>query len=162
MEITQENKKLLTNIGIGIAAYLFAVRPILQKFGIIKSSQEIEKEKTEAQNISEIQKNLTSRGITLTKSKAEFDQIANTIYNDLRFSAIDDNKNDAIYQIQRVKNDADILYLIKSFGKRQEYFFGFPAGNEKGLSEFITSNIDRNSINIINDNYNRKNMKFKF
>jgi hypothetical protein len=162
MAITQENKKLLTNIGIGLAAYLVIIRPLFQKLGILKSSQEIQKERSDAANIADVEKNLTALGLSLTKSKAEWDQIADTIYNNLRFSAIADNKADAGYQVSRVKNDADIIYLIKTFGKRQEYLFGFPSGSPMGLSEFITSNLERNQINLINDNYTRKGMKFKF
>ena len=47
---------------------------------------------------------------TPTKSKGEWQIIANQIYEDLRYSAIDDDKKDAQYQVSRVKNDADILF----------------------------------------------------
>jgi ankyrin repeat protein len=47
-------------------------------------------------------------------------------------------------------------------GKRQEYFFGIPSGSEMSLNEFITSNLSRDNINLINDNYKRKGMAFKF
>lgn len=162
MAISQENKKLLTTAGIVVAAYLIVIRPLFQSLGITKTDAEIAKEKSDAANILDIEKNLNARGIDLTKSKAEWDQIADIIYNDLRYSAIDDNKADAGYQVSRVKNDADIIYLIKTFGKRQEYLFGIPSGSPMGLTEFITSNLDRTNINLINDNYSRKGMKFKF
>ena len=162
MAISQENKKLLTTAGIVVAAYLIVIRPLFQSLGITKTDAEIAKEKSDAANINDIEKNLNARGIDLTKSKAEWDQIADTIYNDLRYSAIADNKADAGYQVSRVKNDADIIYLIKTFGKRQEYLFGIPSGSPMGLTEFITSNLDRSNINLINDNYSRKGMKFKF
>jgi hypothetical protein len=162
MQISQENKKLLTNVGIVLAAYLVVVRPLFQKLGIVKTSDEIKKEKTEAANIEEVEKNLNARGIDLSKSKAEWDEIANTIYNNLRFSAIADNKADAGYQVARVQNDADVIYLIKTFGKRQEYLFGIPSGSPMGLTEFITSNLTRENINLINDNYKRKGIKFRF
>jgi len=162
MAISQENKKLLTTAGIVVAAYLIVIRPLFQSLGITKTDAEIAKEKSDAANISDIEKNLNARGIDLTKSKAEWDQIADTIYNDLRFSALADNKADAGYQVSRVKNDADMIYLIKTFGKRQEYLFGIPSGSPMGLTEFITSNLDRSNIDLINDNYSRKGMKFKF
>jgi hypothetical protein len=162
MAISQENKKLLTTAGIVVAAYLIVIRPLFQSLGITKTDAEIAKEKSDAANINDIEKNLNARGIDLTKSKAEWDQIADTIYNDLRYSAIADNKADAGYQVSRVKNDADMIYLIKTFGKRQEYLFGIPSGSPMGLTEFITSNLDRSNINLINDNYTRKGMKFKF
>lgn len=162
MAITQDNKKLLTTAGIVIAAYLIVIKPLFQSLGISKTDAEIAKEKSDAANISEVEKNLNARGLTLTKSKAEWDAIADTIYNDLRYSALADNKDDAGYQVARVKNDADIIYLIKTFGKRQEYLFGLPSGSPMSLSEFITSNLSRKSINLINDNYSRKGMNFKF
>jgi hypothetical protein len=162
MAISQENKKLLTTAGIVVAAYLIVIRPLFQSLGITKTDAEIAKEKSDAANINDIEKNLNARGIDLTKSKAEWDQIADTIYNDLRFSALADNKADAGYQVSRVKNDADMIYLIKTFGKRQEYLFGIPSGSPMGLTEFITSNLDRSNIDLINDNYSRKGMKFKF
>jgi hypothetical protein len=162
MAISQENKKLLTTAGIVVAAYLIVIRPLFQSLGITKTDAEIAKEKSDAANINDIEKNLNARGIDLTKSKAEWDQIADTIYNDLRYSALADNKADAGYQVSRVKNDADMIYLIKTFGKRQEYLFGIPSGSPMGLTEFITSNLDRSNIDLINDNYRRKGMKFKF
>lgn len=162
MKLTDSNKNILTNVGIGLAAYLFIVRPLFQKFGIVKTNEEIQKEKSEATNIQDLEKNLNALGVSITKSKAEWDQIANTIYNDLRYSALDDNTSDAGYQVARVKNDADIIYLVKTFGKRQEYFFGIPTGSPKGLVEFINSNLSRDNINLINDNYTRKGIKFKF
>jgi hypothetical protein len=162
MAITQDNKKLLTTVGIAVAAYLIVIKPLFQSLGITKSAEQIAKEKSDAANISEIEKNLNARGLALSKSKAEWDAIADTIYNDLRYSALADNKADAGYQVSRVKNDADMIYLIKTFGKRQEYLFGFPSGSPMGLAEFITSNLSRENINLINDNYSRKGMNFKF
>jgi len=162
MAISQENKKLLTTAGIVVAAYLIVIKPLFQSLGITKTDAEIAKEKSDAANINDIEKNLNARGIDLTKSKAEWDQIADAIYNDLRYSSVDDDKADAGYQIARVQNDADVIYLIKSFGKRQEFFFFLPTGSPKGLTEFITSNLTRDNINLINDNYSRKGMNFKF
>jgi len=162
MAISQDNKKLLTTAGIVVAAYLIVIKPLFQSLGITKTDAEIAKEKSDAANINDIEKNLNARGIDLTKSKAEWDQIADAIYNDLRYSSVDDDKADAGYQIARVQNDADVIYLIKSFGKRQEYFFFLPTGSPKGLTEFITSNLTRDNINLINDNYKRKGIKFRF
>lgn len=162
MAITQDNKKLLTGLGIAIAAYLLVLKPIFQALGLQKTPEELAKSKSDAANIADIQKTLLSKGITLSKSKAEWDIIADTIYNDLKFSAIADNKADAGYQVARVQNDADILYLIQSFGRRQENLFGVSSGSPMSLPEFITSNLTQSNINLINDNYSRKGMKFKF
>ena len=79
MAISEDNKKLLTNVGIALAAYIVVIRPLFQKLGIVKTNEEIQKEKSEVANIEEIEKNLNARGIDLSISKAEFDQIANAI-----------------------------------------------------------------------------------
>ena len=110
--ITPENKKLLTSLGIAIAAYLLVVKPIFRALGLQKTPEELAKAKSDAVNIADIQKNLSAKGIVLSKTKAEWDIIADTIYNDLKYSALNDNKADAGYQVTRVKNDADIIYLI--------------------------------------------------
>lgn len=161
MANTQDNTKLITTIGIAVAAYLVIVKPILQKLGITKTAEETAKDKSDATNILDAENNIKSKGVTLTKSKAEWDQIADAIYNDLRYSAVDDDKADAGYQLARLKNDADAIYLVKTFGKRQEYFFGLPIGSEMGLISFVNSNLSQDNINLINDNYKRKNMMFK-
>jgi len=161
MANTQDNTKLITTIGIAVAAYLLIVKPVLEKLGITKTAEEKAKEKSDTGNILDAENNIKSKGVTLTKSKAEWDQIADTIYNDLRYSAVDDDKDDAGYQLARLQNDADAIYLVKTFGKRQEYFFGLPIGSEMGLISFVNSNLSQDKINLINDNYKRKNMMFK-
>ena len=162
MAITKENKNLLTGVTIAVVAYLLVLKPIFQALGLQKTPEELAKSKSDAANIADIQKTLSSKGITLTKSKAEWDIIADTIYNDLKYSALADNKADAGYQVASVQNDADILYLIQSFGSRQENLFGVSSGSPMTLPEFITSNLTQTNINLINDNYTRKGMKFKF
>ena len=162
MAITKENKKLLTGLGIAVAAYLLVLKPIFQALGLQKTPEERAKSQSDAANIADIEKTLSSKGITLSKNKAEWDIIADTIYNDLKFSALSDNKGDAGYQVARVQNDADIIYLIKTFGSRQENFFGVPNGSAQTLPQFISSNLSQTNIDLINDNYTRKGMKFKF
>jgi hypothetical protein len=162
MAISQENKKLLTTAGIVVATYLIVIKPLFQSLGITKTDAEIAKEKSDAENINETEKNLNARGLSLSKSKTEWDQIADTIYEDLRYlSFIDDDKDDAGYQLARLKNDADAFYLVKTFGKRQEYLLGLPVGGEKGLIAFVNSNLSQKNIDLINDNYKRKGMNFK-
>lgn len=99
---------------------------------------------------------------TATKTRGEWALIADTIYNDLRYSRIDDDHGDAIYQLARCKNDADVATLIDTFGKRQEYLFGLPVGDEMALPTFVRGNLSNDEINIVNDNYRRKNIRFRW
>ena len=45
-----------------VAAYIVVIRPLFQKLGIVKTNEEIQKEKSEVANIEEIEKNLNARG----------------------------------------------------------------------------------------------------
>jgi hypothetical protein len=155
--MTEQNKKYLF-YGLGaIAAYFIVLRPILKKFGLEKTQTEKEAEA----DINKYLRGQISAG-NATKSPGEWAIIADQIYNDLRYSAVSDNKDSAAYQLARVKNGADVALLIKSFGKRREYYFGIPAGAEMDLQQFVTSNLSSKQIAAVNDNYRRKNIKYQF
>jgi hypothetical protein len=161
MAINNQDKKILTYaIGIG-AGYFFVIQPLLVKLGIIQSPAEKQQEIAQTQNIQDyLNQSLSSQ--TPTKSKGEWQIIANNIYNDLSRSSVSDNKSDAGYQVSRVQNNADFSLLYDTFGKRQEYYFGIPTGGLQDLVQFIVGNLDRSEINKINDNYFRKGIKFRF
>lgn len=161
MANTNPNQKiLLYAIGIG-AGYLLVVRPLLVKLGIVKSSEQIQQDIYQSGNVQEyIQTTINKQ--TPTKTKGEWQIIADQLYYDLKFAAPSDDKADAGYQVSRVQNDADFAFLYDTFGKRQEYFFGIPAGGLQDLVQMVTSNLDRSALNKINDNYRRKGIKFRF
>lgn len=151
------DKKTILYIGGAVAAYFLVLKPILEKLGLQKTIEEKKQEANVDEYISE-----TLKTQTPTKSKGEWQIIANQIYEDLRYSAIDDDKKDAQYQVSRVKNDADIATLIQTFGLRQEYAFGLPVGSKKDLQQFIRSNLSTDQILAINLNYSRKGIKYRF
>jgi len=155
---TDKDKTLLYIVG-GIAAYFVLLRPLLEKLGIVQSSEE-----QKQQNYKEEEKGkyLDPGTEKPTKSPGEWVIIADQIYQNLKFSRVSDNRADAGYQVARVKNNADFKLLYKAFGKRQEYTFGIPSGGEKDLSAFIVDNLDRSQIEIINKNYRSKGIKFQF
>ena len=157
----QETKQILLYLAIFIVAYYLLIRPILTALGLVKSQERKETERrkqdqleTEIKNVSQSQKS--------TKSVQEWQVIADQIYEDLRYSAVSDNKADAGYQVSRVQNDADFWELYRLFGKRREYLFGIPSGSLQDLSQFIRSNLSDSQIETINNNYKRKGIKFRF
>jgi len=159
--LTASTEKVVTYaIGAGIT-YFLIVKPILVKLGVLKSAAEIKQERVNTGNVDIYIKD-TLRVQNPTKSVGEWTIIADKIYEDLKFSAVSDDKKDAGYQVTRVKNDADVATLYKAFGKRQEYYFGVPYGGLRDLMAFITSNLSSDAIAAINDNYRRKNIKFRF
>jgi len=157
----QQDKQILIYGGIAALAYFGIINPILKGLGIKKTQAEIKKEKQDKEFV-EDQIKESIKVQKPTKTNAEWSIIADQIYNDLRFSAFDDNKTDAAYQVARVKNETDLWILYKYFDKRQEYLFGIPAGAKMNLQQFIISNLSKSTILKINDNYRRKNIKFSF
>ena len=161
MAIDKQTQKLLLYTAIGGGAYFLILKPLLIKLGILKSALELEQDYSQKVNIDAYINN-SIKTQTPTKSKGEWQIIADQIYNDLKFSGIADNKSDAGYQVSRVQNDADIATLIQVFGMRQESFFGVNIGGLQNLPQFIIGNLDKSEIAKINDNYARKNIKFRF
>ena len=161
MAIDKQTQKLLLYTAIGGGAYFLILKPILIKLGILKSTLEVQQEQSQKENIDSYISN-SIRTQTPTKSIGEWQIIADQIYNDLKFSGIADNKSDAGYQVSRVQNDADIATLIQVFGMRQESFFGINTGGLQNLPQFIIGNLDKSEIAKINNNYARKNIKFRF
>lgn len=161
MAKTNPNQKiLLYAVGIG-AGYLLVVRPLLVKLGIVKSAAQIQQDIYQSGNVQDYIQNAITKQAP-TKTKGEWQIIADQLYYDLKFAAPSDDKADAGYQISRVQNDADFALLYDTFGKRQEYYFGVPAGGLQDLVQMVTSNLDRSALNKINDNYQRKGIKFRF
>ena len=159
--MTKQEEKLLT-YGIGaIVVYLLLIKPIFQKLGLQKSEEE---KRTEERKQSQLETEIKEAKKTqqATKSVQEWQVIADTIYKDLRYSALDDNKADAGYQVSRVRNDLDFWTLYKLFGQRREYLFGIPNGALMDLPQFIKSNLRQSAIDTINKNYRAKNIKFQF
>lgn len=161
--MTKENKilaqKTLTYaIGIG-AGYFLILRPLLIKLGVLKSSSEIVQEIQQGANIESY---LSYNPSNLTKSIGEWQLIANTIYNELKDLAILDNVNDAIYQLCRPKNDDDVKALISAFGKRKVSAFGVSYGSTYMLPDYVKTSLSNSEIATINNNYSRKQIKFKF
>lgn len=159
--MNKQNEKYIVGGIILVGAYFAIIRPILTKVGIFKSREEKETEKRKEGQL-EAQIKEVAKNETPTKSVQEWQIIADQIYNNLRYSAVSDNKADAGYQVARVKNNADFWQLYKLFGKRREYLFGIPSGGLMDLAQFIRSNLSASAIATINDNYRRKKIKFRF
>lgn len=158
--MTNSDKKLALNVALIAAAGIFILRPILVKLGLAKSAAE--KAAEQATNTAFIENVNQYSNEKQTKSTGEWQLIADQIYADLRYSALDDNKDDAVYQICRVKNNIDLAILNKCFGKRQEYIFGIPSGDLQTLQMFVNSNLSKSQKNTINGNLQRKNIKYQF
>jgi hypothetical protein len=155
IDITKYSKYLphilISTVLIIVGKYLYNL------LGIGKMIEETKQEN----NLDNLVK-IESKKQASTKTPEEWQIIADSIYEDLRYTSLDDNKSDALIQICRVKNDTDVSLLIQKFGYRQEYIFFLPSGNKKNLNSFVSSNLSKSDIDIINGNYQRKNIKYRF
>lgn len=98
---------------------------------------------------------------------SQYQTFAESIYQALRYSGIDDKKDEAARILMTMESDLDILKLVKAFGSRQEFYFGVPAGGKKTLPAFVTTNMNgglwsKQWVKVINENYANKGIKFRF
>jgi hypothetical protein len=161
MKIDKQTQNTVLFVGGIVAAYFFLIEPIAEKLGLKKTKEEKELISKEKKSVAEyVQSTLKKQ--QPTKSKGEWNLIAQQIYENLGYSIFQDNYAAAGVNLTKVVNDADVATLIDQFGKRQEYTFGIPTGPLSTLPVFVTRNLSRQKIDAINDNYRRKNIKFRF
>ena len=131
-------------IGVaGLLGFKLIIQPLFR--AVKKSLSEL---RAEAKQIYKKQKP--------TYSDAQLEAIANIIYQDLRYSALDDDKKDAIIQLKKMNNTADVYRLMEIFGKKQEYWFGIPNGSRQTLPEFVAGNFKQKTIQDLNIYYRNK------
>lgn len=159
--MTKEDKNTLLLLGGGAAIYFAVLRPILIKLGL-QADPKVKATDTRKENQLNDAIKQAENTQKSTKTLQEWQIIADAIYNDLRYSAISDNKANAVYQVCRVQNMTDFLLLYKLFGKRREYLFGVPSGGLMDLQQFITSNLSNSQLATINWNYKNKGINYKF
>jgi len=161
MKIDKQTQNFILIIGGAAATYFLLLKPLAEKLGLKKTKEEKELIREETSSVSQYVKDSLKKQQP-TKSKGEWNLIASQIYNNLGYSRFDDDVEAAGVNLTRAKNDADVAVLIDQFGKRQEYFFGIPTGPLSNLPVFVNRNLSRQKIEAINDNYRRKNIKFRF
>lgn len=158
------NKKVKNTIYtyFKVLIYAFSLWFVYKLFTIIRTF--IDNKKTDA-FITQLPKAVkikqTAKGEP-TKSKAQQKLNAETIYEALKYSALDDNKTIAYNTLMLMQNDADVIELTKAFGSRQEYLFGIPTGTKKQLQQFVQSNFNKNDVEDINKAYKRSKMTYQF
>lgn len=157
-------------IGAAVGGYFLVLKPLLEKIGLKKTTEELEQGKTQKQGrekfindaIKKPDPKQTKKGLP-TRSEGQYAVWADQIYEYLKYSKLDDKKDLAFELLFKYfHNDGDIALLTKYFGKRQEYTFGLPIGGPKNLSEFVTTNLSKQQINRLNNAYLKSKMKFRF
>lgn len=126
-----KNKELLTYAGYGVGIFLVykLVNGLLVGAGLKKSDTEVKKE---ADATAERKKELdqAKKTSSLTRPTSEYYSAADTIYNALKFSSIDDDADKAQYAFTSIINSsADLAFLKVVYGVRPTYNFGLKQGD---------------------------------
>jgi hypothetical protein len=155
-----DTQKLLIYAAVIGGGYFFVLKPLLIKLGIMQDPALAAQSAAQSQNVSDYVTSAVANQ-TPTKSRGEWQLIADSIYTDLSQTVIN-NRSDAVYQLARPQNDADVALLIDTFGQRQQNWFGINAGSTQTLPAFVTQNLTSSDLATVNNNYQRKGIKFQF
>jgi len=155
-----DTQKLLIYAAVIGGGYFLVLKPLLIKLGIVQDAALAAQAAAQSQNVSDYVSSAVANQ-TPTKTRGEWQLIADSIYTDLSQILIN-NRSDAVYQLARPQNDADVALLIDTFGQRQQNWFGFSAGSTQTLPAFVTQTLTNSDINTVNNNYQRKGIKFQF
>lgn len=119
---------------VGGAAVVFILGRKIYK-AVFPSDKE-KKNKQLLQDVNTEIRTYTNQGIKPTFTDSQYETIANTIYNSMRYCVGDDYATVEI-KMKQMKNNIDVAKLIKAFGKRQDYCFGVPVGDEMDLFTYV-------------------------
>jgi hypothetical protein len=158
--MNKPTKELLIYTGVAAGAYFLVLLPILRKLGIVESAgvsdTQAQNERifnTQAVNQYAKQKPLTPDATLLS--------FADAIYEALRYSAISDTKDTAVYYLMKVQNLSDVIRLIQLFGVRQECYFGVLC-HDTDLPNLVHGNLSTDDLDKINAAYLAKGVNYKW
>lgn len=92
---------------------------------------------------------------------SEIAATANALKEDLTYAGVSNNYVDAAHQLTKPGTQADLLRLIKQYGKQIITFFGIPTGSYT-LEETVSRQMPREYIDEINQYYAAQGINFKF
>lgn len=160
MTNNNELNKYILPAGVAVGGYFLVVKPILQKLGVLDSAEE---QKIKADRERAIAEALAAaaRQKPASYNDAQIGGFADTIYNALRYSRVDDDYETAGLYLCYPKNDTDVYKLIQTFGTREECYFSIFC-MQKTLPEMVKNNLSADKIRAINDNYMRKGIQYRW
>lgn len=148
-------------VGILVIVFLFVFgKKILEALGLIES-EEVKKARKAAQQVFNNSAADILNHMSPTMNDAQIKTLSDNIYNDLNGAEIFENTTQAITHLSQVGNDADMVRLIQIWGVKPDTVFGYNTG-DKDFTTFIDDNLDRGTLNQINNVYKNKGITFKF
>lgn len=111
--------------------------------------------------------NALNKKYTPTFQPSNYLAFANSIYEGTKYG-IGDNYGGVRDILKKMKNDLDVLMLIKAYGSRQNYVFGIPQGEKKDLFTNIREELGNeffglssSKLDAINDDWKKKNIHYQ-
>jgi len=150
-----------------VVGVFYAVKTLKKAFNPTTKSVEEANKALEKANESELVQN-KNKGLKLTFPASQYNSMANQIYEGMRY-CLGDDYSSVEKTLMKMKNDLDVNYLVKAFGKRQGYCFGSEEGDLRDLFTFVRSELgteygglsDSRLVNV-NKDWAKKGIKYKF
>lgn len=150
-------------VGGAVVVYLVGSRVYRAVFPTEAQRKNRELEKNIDGEISKLQGN----GKKASFLDSNYNTFANTIYNSMRY-AVGDDYGTVELTLKSMKNDLDVAKLIKTFGVKQDYFFGLPAGDKMDLFTYIQKELGNEyggltnyRVKRINEDWSKKGISYK-
>ena len=124
------------------------------------------KNPTDESSLSADEKAAKAKGQALSYTLTSYQGLANTIYNAWfqrfnPFNAVDETI--VLSVMDKMKNDLDVLQLIRAFGKRRSPVnFASLLVPDVTLPEWISIGLEPNEIKAVNDVLGKKGISFQF
>ena len=121
---------------------------------------------TDESSLSADEKAAKAKGQALSYTLSSYQGLANTIYNAWfqrfnPFNAVDETI--VLSVMDKMKNDLDVLQLIRAFGKRRSPVnFASLLVPDVTLPEWLSIGLEANEIKAVNDVLGKKGISFKF
>ena len=121
---------------------------------------------TDESSLSADEKAAKAKGQALSYTLTSYQGLANTIYNAWfqrfnPFNAVDETI--VLSVMDKMKNDLDVLQLIRAFGKRRSPVnFASLLVPDVTLPEWLSIGLEPNEIKAVNDVLSKKGISFKF
>jgi hypothetical protein len=150
--------------GVAVVGIFYGIKGLKSIFN--RSSEDVADKSLAKSNDEELDKNKTKLRASFPLS--QYPAMANQIYEGMRYG-LGDNYGSVEEVLKKMKNDLDVNYLVKEFGKRQGYIFGIPEGGERDLFTFVRSELGTeygglsdSRLVSINKNWLGKGIRYKF
>lgn len=151
-------KDIAIKVGIGVAAYFLIVKPILVKLGILDSKEDA---KVKADRLKAIDDSAAAAEAQqpTTFTPGQLSSMADSLYESMRYSWLDDDYDITEKVLKQVKNLSDVYKLMQYFGIREECLFGVIC-TDLSLPEMVKRNLSSSRIKSINEDYAAKGIQY--